>query len=113
MTPAALAEDKPTRESSKATKYKDAETLLIARKKTIREGKEPEPIKRIPNYTFLQLASEYIKWCERQRSFRSKKGSGIDVSKICKGFGGGGHENAAGVVGANLVQYLVKGEVND
>lgn len=43
-------------------------------------------------------------------SFRSKKGSGIDVSRICKGFGGGGHENPAGVVGANLVQYLVKRE---
>lgn len=62
------------RESSQSTKFKDAEALLIERKKAIREGKEPEPIKRIPNYTFSQLAEEYLKWCERQRSFRSKKG---------------------------------------
>jgi integrase len=62
------------RESSHSTKFKDAEDLLLGRKKTIREGKEPDPIKRIPNYTFHQLADEYLKWCERQRSFRSKKG---------------------------------------
>jgi integrase len=62
------------RESSKLTKFKDAETLLIERKKAIREGKEPEPIKRIPNHPFSHLAEEYLKWCERQRSFRSKKG---------------------------------------
>ena len=62
------------RESSKTIKFKEAEIILSERKKAIREGKEPEPIKRIPNYTFQQLAEEYIKWCERQRSFRSKKG---------------------------------------
>jgi integrase len=62
------------RESTKSTKFKDAEALLLARKKAISEGKEPEPIKRIPNYLFSHLAGEYLKWCERQRSFRSKKG---------------------------------------
>jgi hypothetical protein len=62
------------KESSMSSKFKDAETLLIERKKAVREGKEPEPIKKIPNYTFSQLAEEYVKWCERQRSFRSKKG---------------------------------------
>ena len=62
------------RESSKSTSFKEAETLLLGKKRAIREGKEPEPIKRIPNYTFNQLAEEYLKWCERQRSFRSKKG---------------------------------------
>ena len=62
------------RESSHSTKFKDAEALLLERKKAVREGKEPEPIKRIPNFTFVHLADEYLKWCERQRSFRSKKG---------------------------------------
>jgi len=62
------------RESAKTTNFKEAETELINRKKAVRDGKEPEPIKKIPNYTFSQLADEYIKWCERQRSFRSKKG---------------------------------------
>jgi integrase len=62
------------RESSHSTKFKDAEAILLDRKKAVREGKEPEPIKRIPNHPFRQLADEYLKWCERQRSFRSKKG---------------------------------------
>lgn len=62
------------RESAKTTNFKEAETELINRKKAVRDGKEPEPIKKIPNYTFSQLAGEYVKWCERQRSFRSKKG---------------------------------------
>lgn len=55
------------RESSKATSFKEAETLLLGKKKAIREGKEPELIKRILNYTFNQPAEEYLKWCERQR----------------------------------------------
>lgn len=72
------------RESSRAPRFKDAETLLIERKKAIREGKEPEPIKRIPNYTFSQLAEEYSKWCERQRSFRSKRGF---INQLIEPFG--------------------------
>ncbi|MBF0517588.1 MAG: site-specific integrase, partial [Nitrospirae bacterium] len=44
------------------------------RKKLIREGKQPEPVKKIVNYTFKQLAEQYLTWAERQRSFRSKKG---------------------------------------
>jgi len=72
------------RESSKTAKFKDAEIILSDRKKAIREGKEPEPIKRIPNYTFQQLAAEYIKWCERQRSFRSKRGF---ISQLVDVFG--------------------------
>jgi integrase len=59
------------RESSRSDKFKDAETLLIQRKQAIKEGKQPE-IKRIANYTFNELVTEYIKWAERQRCFRSK-----------------------------------------
>jgi hypothetical protein len=55
------------RESSKTTSFRDAETELIKRKKAIREGNEPEPVKKIPELYFLSA-------CGRQRSFRSKKG---------------------------------------
>jgi integrase len=69
------------RESSKTTSYRDAETQRIKRKKDIRDGNEPEPIKKIQNYTFNQLAEEYLKWCERQRSFRSKRGFLVQLVK--------------------------------
>lgn len=60
-------------ESSHSTSYKDAMTQLIERKKVVQEGKEPIPIKRIANHTFKELAEHYMKFCERQRSFPSKK----------------------------------------
>ena len=60
-------------ESSKSTKFKDAQVLLAKRKAAIAEGKQPE-VKKIKNYTFRELTEEYLKWAERQRSFRSKKG---------------------------------------
>lgn len=69
-----LGNGETKRESSRSKKFKDAEDLLIERKKAVKEGKEPESVKRIPNYTFSQLAEEYLKWAERQRSFRSKRG---------------------------------------
>jgi integrase len=62
------------RESTKTTNYKEAQAKLENQRKAIRDGKEPEPIKKIPNFTFSQLADKYMNWCERQRSFRSKKG---------------------------------------
>lgn len=61
------------RESSKSEKFKEAENLLIKRKQGIREGKMPE-VKVIKNHTFKDLAEEYTKWAERQKSFKSKKG---------------------------------------
>ncbi|KJU86692.1 phage integrase family protein [Candidatus Magnetobacterium bavaricum] len=61
-------------ESTGSSRYKDAETVLFDRKKAIKEGKQPEPIKKIQNYTFNQLAEQYLVWAERQRSIRSKKG---------------------------------------
>lgn len=59
------------RESSKSEKFREAETLLIQRRQEIKEGKQPE-IKRIANHTLNELAAEYIKWAERQKSFKSK-----------------------------------------
>ena len=59
------------RESTGSTKYREAEALLIQRKQAIKEGKQPE-IKKIKNYIFNELAEQYLKWAERQRSFSSK-----------------------------------------
>jgi len=59
-------------ESSRSTKFKDAETLLIQRKQTIKEGKQPET-KSIGNYTFSELAEKYLSWVQgRQRAYRTK-----------------------------------------
>lgn len=60
-------------ESSHSDKFRDAESLLIIRKQTVREGKVPEPVKRILNHTFKELANEYRQWSASQRSYKSKK----------------------------------------
>jgi hypothetical protein len=59
------------RESSGSEKFREAESLLISRKEAIKQGKQPE-IKKIANHTFNELAGEYLKWAERQRSLKSK-----------------------------------------
>lgn len=58
-------------ESTKSTKFKDAEQKLIDRKKLISLGQQPE-IKKIDNHSFKELSEEYRKWAERQRSYKSK-----------------------------------------
>ena len=63
---------KVVRESSKSTKFRDAETLLIKRRQSIREGQMPE-IKRIANHTFSELVTDYLKWAERQRAYTKKE----------------------------------------
>jgi len=45
----------------------------IKRKRDVAEGKDTI-VKRIGNYGFKQLAEDYLKWSERQRSYASKKG---------------------------------------
>ena len=57
--------------SSGSSRYKDAEALLLQRKQSIKEGKQPET-KKIVNYSFNELIAEYLKWAERQRCFKSK-----------------------------------------
>ena len=59
-------------ESSKSNIKADAEYILACRKKDIGEGKEPV-IKKIPNYTFLQLSEIYLDFVKIQRSYPSKK----------------------------------------
>ena len=41
--------------------------------KEIKDGKDPIPVKRMPNYTFRELAEPYLEWAERQKGIRSKK----------------------------------------
>lgn len=65
------------RESSRSDKYKDAETLLIKRKQSVRDGKLPE-VKRITNHSFSELAGEYKKWAQRQRAY-SRKENVVDL----------------------------------
>ncbi len=60
-------------ESSRSASYKDAQAVLVERKKVIQEGKDPMPTRRIENHTFNELGEHYLKFCERQRSYYSKK----------------------------------------
>ncbi len=59
------------RESTGKTLQKDAEYVLSCRRKEIEEGKLPDATKS--NYKFAELAKEYLKWAERQRSYKDKK----------------------------------------
>jgi integrase len=58
-------------ESSKSTKFRDAEVLLHKRKADIQSGKQVE-VKKIRSHSFNELVEEYKKWAERQRCFSSK-----------------------------------------
>jgi integrase len=59
------------RESSRSTKFRNAEALLIRRRNEIKEGKQPE-VKKITNHSFRELANEYVVWSQRQRGFQQK-----------------------------------------
>lgn len=61
------------RESSGTEKYQDAKGQLIKRKNAIQDGKQPE-VRKIGNHSFNELITEYLKWAERQRCYRSKLG---------------------------------------
>jgi integrase len=58
-------------ESSKSSSMKIADKLLIHRKNEVIEGKSP--VKEIKNYTFRELANEYHKFAQRQRSYIKSK----------------------------------------
>jgi len=63
---------KITFESSHSEKFDAAETLLLNRKNAVKEGKQPEA-RSIKPHLFKELAAEYLKWAERQRSYSKKK----------------------------------------
>lgn len=60
------------RESAESSRFDDAEEMLFGKKTAIRKGTQPET-KRIENHSFMELAQEYSKWAERQRSYKSKR----------------------------------------
>ncbi len=64
---------KQKRESTFSTKFKRAETMLADRKGTKSKEEEPE-IKRIPDYSFRQLADKYQAWIEGRQNSAKVKG---------------------------------------
>jgi integrase len=59
-------------ESSGSDKFRNAEALLIQRRQSIKEGKQPE-IKRIANHIFKELSEKYLTWINgRQKSAKTK-----------------------------------------
>lgn len=71
-------------ESSGSDKFRVAETLLIQRRQSIKEGKQPE-IKRIANHTFKELAEKYLSWITgRQLSAKVK---GYIIGQLLTTFG--------------------------
>lgn len=71
------------RESSGSARFREAEALLIQRRNDIKEGKQPE-VKRISNHSFNELAEQYKRWAERQRSYKSKRGF---INQLADAFG--------------------------
>jgi len=72
-------------ESAKTASFRDAQAMLIDRKKEVQEGRDPTLVRKIKYYTFDELQGHYEAWAERQRSFRSKKGF---IKQLKKTFGG-------------------------
>lgn len=60
-------------ESSGSARFKDAEAILIKRKQTVKEGKQPEKKKPIPNVLFKNFVPEYLAWAKRQRAYKQKE----------------------------------------
>lgn len=60
------------KESSRSTKFRDAEALLTQRKYQVQQGQQPEMI-RVQNFTFRELAKRYREHCEHERGYRNKK----------------------------------------
>jgi len=60
-------------ESSKSSSFKDAQALLIERKKEVKDGISPVTTRQLVNQPFTALAEHYKAWGEgRQRGFKTK-----------------------------------------
>lgn len=71
-------------ESSGSEKFRESEALLIQRRQTIKEGKQPE-IKKIANHTFKELTEKYLSWINgRQKSAKVK---GYIIGQLIETFG--------------------------
>ena len=71
------------RESTETTSREDAEHFLTSRRKQIRDGEIIEAKKR-KNNRFAELAKDYLKWAERQRSYKDKR---LLVKQLVERFG--------------------------
>lgn len=71
------------RESAKTTSKREAEYLLACRRKSVKEGKEPE-VKRIKKFFFQQLTIHYLEWAKRQKAFPKKK---LVINQLLNEFG--------------------------
>jgi integrase len=60
-------------ESCKLANCKEAEETLIQKKKEVLDGKDPAAAARAAKTGFGTLATHYLEWAARQRSFGSKK----------------------------------------
>jgi len=60
-------------ESAKTASFRDAQAMLIDRKKEVQEGRDPTLVRKIKYSTFGELRDNYLVWAERQRGFRAKK----------------------------------------
>ncbi len=60
------------RESTGEKSQEEAEFFLVNRRKQVRDGEIVEARKR-KNNKFAELAKDYLKWAERQKSYRDKR----------------------------------------
>ena len=72
-------------ESSYSTSFREAQDILIQRKKEVMEGKAPIPKKRITNHSFRELTEISIKWIEPQGGYRQKASI---INQLVEKFGG-------------------------
>ncbi|MDI6808290.1 MAG: site-specific integrase [Candidatus Eisenbacteria bacterium] len=62
------------RESSRSTRFKDAEELRVRRKQEVLEGIDPIAARRMTDHCFFELAGHYLEWAQKQKAFESKRG---------------------------------------
>src|SRR5712691_6847434 len=60
-------------ETSRSTSRKDADALLILRKKQVMEGINPHAEHKLKSYLFAELANQYDAWAVRQRAYHTSK----------------------------------------
>ena len=63
-----------SRESTVEVDYNRAVDFLVKRRTEVSSGKAPEELKKIKNYTFNDLATQYVKWCEGRRDSLPRAG---------------------------------------
>src|SRR5712691_5585312 len=60
-------------ETSRSTSRKDADTLLILRKKQVMENINQHAVNKLKSYVFTELADQYDAWAIGQRAYHTIK----------------------------------------